>query len=292
MSAPERWDPHGRPMSRPTVSSSAPSSSAQSGSAQSGSAQSGSAPAGSAVSRARQRPATHHLLSRLQLEWDRLARSPEALARARSWPLPVDPFESLDELLYLAGLGASGTGRRGDDELLAALVVEARTDELAARVLLQRLLPGVASIVRRHAGFVAQRDATDELLAAMWTVIRTYPIDDRPCYVAAGLLRTADYQAFKRHRRRLAVYVPRPSATFDLVCDDDPVVPAADELAELLELAQRAGMDADDLELARRLGRGESTLQIATARRVTDRTIRNHRAAVTHRLRAVALATA
>ena len=243
------------------------------------------------TSRMRQRPAVHQLLSRLQLEWDRLARSPEALARARAWPLPVERFESLDELLHLAGLGASGTGRCGDDELLAALVVEARHDELAARVLLQRLLPGVATIVRRHAGFVAQLDATDELLAAMWTVIRTYPIDERPSYVAAGLLRTADYHAFKRHRRRLAVYVPRPTATFDRANDDDTVVPAADELAELLELAQRAGMDADDLELARRLGRGESTLQIAAARRVTDRTIRNHRAVVAHRLRAVALAT-
>jgi len=277
VSAPERSRPHGRAMSRPTVSSSTVSSSTVSS---------------STVSQTRLRPATHHLLSRLQLEWDRLARSPEALARARSWSLPVGAFESLDELLCLAGLGASGTGRRGDDELLAALVVEARTDEIAARVLLQRLLPGVASIVRRHAGFVAQRDATDELLAAMWTVIRTYPIDERPSYVAAGLLRTADYHAFKRHRRRLAVYVPRPSATFDLVGDDDPVVTAADELTELLELARRAGMGADDLDLARRLGRGESTLQIATARRVTDRTIRNHRAVVTHRLRAVALATA
>ena len=118
------------------------------------------------TARTRQPPAVHQLLSRLQREWDRLARSPEALARARSWSLPVTDFESLDDLLRLAGLGASGTGRCGDDELLAALVVEARRDELAARVLLQRLLPGVATIVRRHTGFVAQLDATDELLAA------------------------------------------------------------------------------------------------------------------------------
>jgi DNA-binding CsgD family transcriptional regulator len=262
-------------MSRPTVSSSAPVTSGMSG-----------------ATRMRPRPAAHQLLSRLQLEWDRLARSPKALARARTWSLPVEHFESLDDLLHLAGLGASGAGRCGDDDVLAALVVEARRDELAARVLLQRLLPGVATIVRRHAGFVAQLDATDELLAAMWTVIRTYPIDERPHYVAAGLLRSADYHAFKRHRRRLAVYVPRPTATFDQACDDDAVVPAADELAELLELARRAGMDDDDLELARRLGRGESTLQIAAARQVTDRTIRNHRAVVAHRLRAVALAVA
>lgn len=275
MSIPERARSHGRRMSRSTVSSSpAPPTTVSS----------------TSTARTRQPPAVHQLLSRLQREWDRLARSPEALARARSWSLPVTDFESLDDLLRLAGLGASGTGRCGDDELLAALVVEARRDELAARVLLQRLLPGVATIVRRHTGFVAQLDATDELLAAMWTVIRTYPIDERPGYVAAGLLRSADYHAFKRHRRRLAVYIPRPTATFDRVCDDDAVVPASDELAELLELARRSGMDADDLELARRLGNGESTLQIAAARQVTDRTIRNHRAVITHRLRAVALA--
>ena len=49
-------------------------------------------------------------------------------------------------------------------------------------------------------------------------------------------------------------------------------------------------MDADDLELVTRLGKGDTTLQIAADRKVTDRTIRNHRAAVTHRLRTVALA--
>lgn len=236
------------------------------------------------------RPAPHHLLSRLQLEWDRLVRSPAILRQARTWELPVARFASLDELLRAAGLGRHECGEHGDDELLAALVSIAHHDDLAARVVLQRLLPGVSSIVRRRHSFSAQLEATDELLAAMWTVIRTYPIEQRPRYVAAGLLRAADYAAFQRFQRRQAVHIPQPTSTFDRCLSDDVAVTPAEELAELLDMARAAGMAPDDLELAERLGRGESTMQIAALRAVTDRTIRNHRAAVAYRLRAVARA--
>ncbi len=235
-------------------------------------------------------PAPHHLLSRLQLDWDRLVRSPDALRRARRWELPIAPFASLDELLRLAGLGADRSGGRHDDELLGALVSIAGHDELAARVVFQRLLPGVASIVRRRHSFTSRLDATDELLAAMWTVIRTYPIEQRPRYVAAGLLKAADYAAFHRPRRRLSVHIPRPVATFDLTPAEEVVATPAEELAELLDLARKAGMEPEHLELVELLGRGESTLQIAARREVTDRTIRNHRAVVAHRLRTLARA--
>ena len=222
------------------------------------------------------------------MEWDGLVRSPDTLRHARGWDLPVVRFASLDELLRFAGLGAAGSGQNGDDELLGALVSIARHDELAARVVLQRLLPGVASIARRRRSFAAQLDATDELLAALWTVIRTYPIERRPYFVAAGVLRAADYAAFQRTRRRLSVHIPRPMSAFDLYPAEEITVTPAEELAELLASARAAGMTPEDVELIERLGRGESTLQIAAGRSVTDRTIRNHRAAVTHRLRTMA----
>jgi DNA-binding NarL/FixJ family response regulator len=49
-------------------------------------------------------------------------------------------------------------------------------------------------------------------------------------------------------------------------------------------------MEPDDLELARRLGAGASTAELAAERNVTDRTIRNHRAALVRQLQAVAAA--
>ena len=63
---------------------------------------------------------------------------------------------------------------------------------------------------------------------------------------------------------------------------------AAQELAELLDLAAAAGVPATDLDLARALAAGATTSELAAARQVTDRTIRNHRDALTRRLRDVA----
>lgn len=239
-------------------------------------------------------PSHRHLLTRLQREWDHLARSPQALSAARRWPITIEHFDSLDNLLQHLGYGQTGgKGRHDDDEALGHVVILARHDQLAARVVLQRLLPGLSSIVRRRSrSFHEGLDQFDELLAAAWTVIRHYPIDRHPSYVAAGLLREIEYHAFRRDHRRQTTFIPTPLDSFeraaDLDADDDPRT----ELRDLLELARRAGVDDHDLELVRRLGQGESTAQLARERHVTDRTIRNHRAAVIRRLREVALAAA
>src|SRR6187431_3745906 len=93
----------------------------------------------------------HHLFARLHQDWARLTSSRSALRTARSWPLSVERFESLDELLGHVGFGrVQAIGSHDDDGVLGELLVLARTDELAARVVLQRMLPGLASIVRRR----------------------------------------------------------------------------------------------------------------------------------------------
>jgi DNA-binding CsgD family transcriptional regulator len=232
-----------------------------------------------------------HLLARLQQEWLRLDRSPTLLRQARSWHLPVPSFSSLDELVRHCGFGAEGRGRHDDDEVLAALVVLARTDDLAARVLLQRLLPAFAAITRSTRGYSRQQDSMHELLAAAWQVIRTFPIERRPTYVAASLVRSVVYQAFVRPSRRADRMDWQPWWVFDLTpAEQLDTASAADELDELLRMAEDAGLAPADLELARRLGRGEHTATLAAEQRVSERTIRNRRAEVAHRLRAVALA--
>lgn len=235
---------------------------------------------------------TRHTLVRLQREWRRLSRSPQALATARSWSLRVVAFDSLDDLLVATGLGCTDRPADHDDAVLADLLVAARCHPLAARVVLQRLLPGLSAIARRR----TPRDSThlvsvDELLAVAWTVICTYPIERRPCFVVSGLLRTCEYHAFRRPHRRKAHIVPVPNERFALRAapEDDE---AAIELRSLLDDAARAGLSADDLVLARRLAGGTTTAELAAEAQVTERTIRNHRAAMLYRLRRIALATA
>jgi len=234
-----------------------------------------------------------HLLVRLQREWDRLARSPRAISTARSWPIVIERFDSLDDLLRHAGYGTVQRDHHGDDEVLAALLRLARDQELAARIVLQRLLPGITSISRRrsrhaqHQG--TQLESVDELLASAWTVIRTFPVERRCTYLAANLLRDIEYHAFRRDARRKATFLPTPAEVFETTPAAPNSPTAAEELRDLLDDAVRAGFDRADLALITRLACGTTTTEMAAEMHVTDRTIRNHRTAALYRLRHVAL---
>lgn len=235
-------------------------------------------------------PHHRHLLSRLQREWDRLAISPSAIARARNWPLVIGRLDTLDDILRRTGYGRPSLSDSGD-ALLRDLVRVARSDQLAARIVLQRLLPGLSAMSRRRAvGFGSGLDALDEAVATACAVIRTFPVERRSRFVAAAMLHEIEYRAFQFQRRRKCEFVPTPAAVFEQApAVDEPATPA-DELRALLADARRAGFAAEDIELAERLASGATADELAAERKVTPRTIRNHRAIVVHRLRQLALA--
>jgi hypothetical protein len=230
------------------------------------------------------------LLSRLQGEWDQLSHRRATVARVRSWRIVEVEFSDLD-----AVLSATGLGRRGHDDAwntaLGRLVELAQHDELAARIVLQRLLPGLSATARRRSsGFNGHLDALDELLSVAWSVIRTYRVSERPHYIVAGLLRECEYRAFDQLRRRKLVheftepghFERRLAATDDL----DPMV----ELAEVVRIARQSGVAEADLEFVALLAQSPTARVAAERLQVTERTVRNHRDAVVHRLRAALLA--
>jgi DNA-binding CsgD family transcriptional regulator len=158
-------------------------------------------------------------------------------------------------------------------------------------VVLQRLLPGVTAAARRwslrpHGG----PDALDELLAATWTAIRTYPVERRPLHVAARLIREAEYHAFVRPHRRMLVVETVPGDRLDL-----PVLPVDDtlpsvELAELIAAAHT--LTERDRELLALIIAGRSVGEVAATLQVSVRTVTNHREAMISRLRQTARALA
>jgi len=236
-------------------------------------------------------PHPRHLLTRLQREWNRLAVSPSALATARRWALCHSDMTSLEELLLRSGYGTATSGT-GGDAVLRELVRLAQTDALAARVVLQRLLPGISTIARRNRPAGADLfDTADEAVATAWTVIRLYPIEHRPTFVALNLLREIEYQAFRKDRRRKCEFIPTHAPSFDTVAAADPARSPAEELRELLDEARSAGFAQADVDLVERLGAGARPEELAAEMKVTPRTIRNHRATVAHRLRQLALAS-
>jgi hypothetical protein len=196
---------------------------------------------------------------------------------------------SLDELLVLTGLGP-GPADPSSDDTMRRLVTVARHDDLAARVVLQRMLPGLSTCAKRNSsGFDSQLDALDELLSEAWTVIRSFPIEQRDRYVIKNMLRDCEYRAFLKARRRMLVQDATDPAHLDRAVETDegstePMI----TILDLLSAARTAGMHRDDVAVVVALLNHSTVKQAATALGVTDRTVRNRRHAVVHQLKALA----
>jgi DNA-directed RNA polymerase specialized sigma24 family protein len=128
-------------------------------------------------------------LDRLERDWQRELANGTVARHLREWRIKetaLSSFSSPDALTRY--LRASSGGDR-QDAVLGALVRQARTDVVAARLVLQRLLPAL----KRRAGRLLI-DASDReelwslLLAQTWEKIRTFPIGRLPHHVAANLV--------------------------------------------------------------------------------------------------------
>jgi hypothetical protein len=191
-------------------------------------------------------------------------------------------FSDLDELLALAGHRTERTAEA--NAVLGRLVDAGRVDQLASRVVLQRVLPGLLATVRRR----GPDGDLDELIGAAWLAIRSYRTDRRPERIAANLVRDATYLAFTApRRRRSASEVAVDPRRFDETPADDSIN-AFEELAGLVAAARRAGLPEEDVELVRRLVRTGSPSAVAAEWSVTTRTVRNRRDKATARLRELA----
>lgn len=246
--------------------------------------------------------ATEHTPSfatRLDDEWSRLRTARRSLRRVRTWAdltsdHPLDRLvEGIDDLDQILAATQRGSGSDGEDDLVVLRLVElARVDELAGRIVLQRLLPGLTSRSATYRSFREPGDLLDTVVPAAWMAIRTYDIERRPRHVAASLISDAVFQAFRRPlRRRSATEIVRPSRSFEAMSTQHPADIALVELAAVVRDARRRGVPARDLELIRQLVSVGSPSVVARQRQVTPRTIRNQRdRAVVHIRAAIGVA--
>ena len=139
-----------------------------------------------------ERAAGMTLVGRLNREWAHL-RTAEHTARAvRGWSARCRALAGLTDLAGLEErLDAADAATT--DAVLLALLVLARDDELAARVVLQRMLGKAVRLAGTHLARQAELGGVDRdegqavAVAAFWQVIRTYPVSARPARVAANL---------------------------------------------------------------------------------------------------------
>jgi hypothetical protein len=235
------------------------------------------------------------LAAALNAEWRRLCRDPRTARRLARWPLP--PVAPTDPAGLLAAVGREGGLDPGAaDTMLAAVVRIAADDDVAARIVLQRVIGALVLVaVRRTRERPADRQRLfDDLVATAWMVIRTYPSERRPAKIAVNIVRDAEYLTCVRPRRlRSASEVPTlltPGALGTCRLDGRPAGQAepAAELAELLSLGLAAGVDRTNLAMVAQVHLlGRSVEDVARQYRITSRTLRNRRKAVTRELAAL-----
>jgi hypothetical protein len=170
------------------------------------------------------------------------------------------------------------------DRVLLALVRRAVAgDDLAARVLLQLLLPGTRALARR---WWALGDADERAAAAVTAVyhrIRHYPIERRPGRIAANVLLDAAHELRRAVPKLLATPSADPAAQAALLDRARTVHRSVEhpavELTEVLADAVAAGIvGRDDAELiARSRIGGQRVADIAQHRGLRPRTLWDRR---------------
>jgi DNA-directed RNA polymerase specialized sigma24 family protein len=191
------------------------------------------------------RPAEEQdLIERLEAEWPALAAGPVRL-RLQAWSEeePVlGGFATPQQLLrHLDSLRGQ---HRARDEILAALVRQARNDPLAARVVLQTLLPGLKTLARRILFEAGERDELwSALLAHCWERIRHYPLERRPERIAANTLLDTlkkTTRELKRERR------DRDRFSNELPADHEASTRSDSDVEQLLQRAVAAAAISDE----------------------------------------------
>lgn len=243
--------------------------------------------------------------TRLWLDWDVVARSRSNIRRANDWGLSGAPIQHLDDVLTRSGYGQSLTDD-ACDHYLSRLTALARHDELACRIVIQRILPGLIAIAVRRGRIVPEGAsfALDQLVSCAWLVIRNYPIDRRPCRVAGNLLRDIEYQAFVRDNRtkRSRSEVPtdnwtlanpesiaarrgRPLAGVSAPITDLDPVSTNSEISNLLHDLERLGLRDIDREALDELLSDRLSPDSARLAGISARALRDRRAAAIKRSR-------
>jgi hypothetical protein len=232
----------------------------------------------------------HPVLRRLHEEWNVLARQPSALREVASWGLPIVIDSSLDEL-FLGYDTGNGLSSADNDPVFSAVARLASTSELAARIVLQRMLPGLCAASRRGVeGSSGRHGLLDELIGEAWNTIRTINPERCDRFVIYKLVRTCEHLVLRKPHRRVATVVALPREKLERPAPERHVEPL-EELTELLLLARNAGgLQPGDLELVAAVLAAPNATSAAKQLRISARTLRTHRDQLAHRLRSLAVA--
>ena len=216
----------------------------------------------------------------LDRDWERVASSPASQRRFIRW---VATHPELDGLTTLGELLDARRDPERAPALLSVLAALAPTDELAARTLLQAVVPGIVCFAARAAKDDPQ--AVEEMVSLAWERIRTYPAS-RCGAVAGNIL----LDVLRRYRRHWSIEQPTSGTPIgaDLEgneCTEDTALNRL--LLEEVTTAHRAGIvSAPALTLVLRTRvMGEPLEEVSAEMHVPQRNLRERRWRAESRLR-------
>lgn len=218
------------------------------------------------------------IFASLTHEWSVLTGMPGTRCRYGRWQVNETCFRqwpTVEELIAFAQ-------RRGDpsasDQALALLARWSPSDDLAARALLQALLPGLRAIVVKHYWLTDDEDLAASTIALAWERIRTYPYANRPQRIAANVIRDTAHRLRRTYRDD-----QRAPSTLDAstLQSEEPAYRTID----VLDLARR-NLDEQSLAVVVRTRlRGEDVASVAAELRCTAPALRERRRRAEDKLR-------
>lgn len=123
------------------------------------------------------------LVGQLNREWDRLLADPASADACARWRQREPALAGLGGLAQIADRVAADP----DAVLLALLRCAKAGLPLAARTVLQLMLPKAVRIARSQTGVDGREEAVAAAVAALWQAVACYPVQRRPVRVAANL---------------------------------------------------------------------------------------------------------
>lgn len=228
-------------------------------------------------------------IAKLIHEWQLINSRRKEIDAVNSWRLPGKAVTNLDQVLIRAGFNTARDDSQGDNYLWL-LVKQASGDELAARIVLQRILPPLVAIARRRGQIIdgGIDAAVAEVLPTAWMVIRKYPWHRRPNKVASNLVLDSEYFAFVQANRakKVKVFAVEPNLLGELVAEPETSEFAPEVCLEnLISSAICQGINPRHVEVLRAVARGETAAKIAKQYGIAERTARAWRAQAISELR-------
>jgi hypothetical protein len=151
------------------------------------------------------------VLRQLDQEWARIASRPSGFRAVRRWAIGEPSLIGLRSPGELVERANERGHAEESDAVLLALLRHANEDDLAARTVLQAMMPAVKNLTAKFStcGAWSPEETAAVVVAAMWERIRCYPVDRRPRKVSANLTLDTRQRVWRTGYKQVHGRVPR-----------------------------------------------------------------------------------